>query len=79
MVYNYARFDAALLDVLRGHAVTSFCAPPTVWCMLIHADLSGGSGALRELIGTGEPLNPDVIDQVRAAWGLTIRHRVGRC
>ncbi|HET6699450.1 MAG TPA: AMP-binding protein, partial [Nocardioidaceae bacterium] len=58
-VYNYARFDpAALLAQLRDKQVTSFCAPPTVWRMLINADLSGGPGTLREVIGAGEPLNP---------------------
>ena len=47
--------------------VTSFCAPPTVWRMLINADLSGGPGDLREVVGAGEPLNPEVIDQVQAS------------
>jgi acetyl-CoA synthetase len=79
MVYNYARFDAAaLLGVLREQHVTTFCAPPTVWRMLINADLSGGCGDLRELIGAGEPLNPEVIEQVRKAWGLTIRDGFGQ-
>jgi len=79
MVYNYARFDAAaLLRVLRDQHVTTFCAPPTVWRMLINADLTGGCGSLRELIGAGEPLNPEVIEQVRAAWGLTIRDGFGQ-
>lgn len=78
-VYNYARFDAAaMLQRIREHGVTSFCAPPTVWRMLIHADLSGGPGSLREVIGAGEPLNPEVIDQVRQAWGLTIRDGYGQ-
>ena len=36
-LYNYARFDAgALLGQLREREVTSFCAPPTVWRMLIN-------------------------------------------
>jgi acetyl-CoA synthetase len=79
LVYNYRRFDpAALLALVREHGVTSFCAPPTVWRMLIHADLSGGPGALREVIGAGEPLNPEVIEQVRRAWGLTIRDGYGQ-
>src|SRR5918997_755341 len=79
LVYNYRRFDpAALLTLVREHGVTSFCAPPTVWRMLIHADLSGGPGALREVIGAGEPLNPEVIEQVRRAWGLTIRDGYGQ-
>jgi acetyl-CoA synthetase len=78
-LYNYARFDAgALLGQLRQRAVTSFCAPPTVWRMLIKSDLSGGPGALREVIGAGEPLNPEVIEQVKAQWGLTIRDGYGQ-
>ncbi|NUR79746.1 MAG: AMP-binding protein [Dermatophilaceae bacterium] len=78
-VYNYVRFDAAaLLRVLREHQVTSMCAPPTVWRMLIKSDLSGGSGALREVVGAGEPLNPEVIAQVEKAWGLTIRDGYGQ-
>jgi acetyl-CoA synthetase len=79
VVHNYLRFDAAsLLTRLRTHEVTSFCAPPTVWRMLINADLSGGPGSLREVIGAGEPLNPEVIAQVQAAWGLTIRDGFGQ-
>jgi acetyl-CoA synthetase len=78
-VYNFRRFDAAaLLGQLREREVTSFCAPPTVWRMLINADLSGGRGSLREVIGAGEPLNPEVIEQVRRAWGLTIRDGYGQ-
>ena len=78
-VYNYTRFDPpALLEQLRTRNVTTFCAPPTVWRMLIKADLSEGSGSLREVIGAGEPLNPEVISQVRAAWGLTLRDGFGQ-
>jgi acetyl-CoA synthetase len=78
-LYNYKRFDAAaLLGQLREREVTSFCAPPTVWRMLITSDLSGGPGTLREVIGAGEPLNPEVIEQVKAQWGLTIRDGYGQ-
>jgi acetyl-CoA synthetase len=78
-IYNYARFDAAsLLTQLRNNEVTTFCAPPTVWRMLINADLSGGAGSLREIIGAGEPLNPEVISQVRDKWGLTLRDGFGQ-
>jgi acetyl-CoA synthetase len=79
VAYNYSRFDpAALLGQLRERGVTSFCAPPTVWRMLINADLSGGPGALREVIGAGEPLNPEVIAQIQRQWGLTIRDGYGQ-
>ncbi len=80
-IYNYARFDAqAMLSVLAAHSVTSLCAPPTVWRMLIQEDLATyRSGlSLRELIGAGEPLNPEIIEQVRTAWGLTLRDGYGQ-
>ncbi|GGM05581.1 AMP-binding protein [Nakamurella endophytica] len=78
-LYNYGRFDApALLRVMQEHGVTTFCAPPTVWRMLIQADLSALRTPPRELVGAGEPLNPEVIEQVRAAWGLTIRDGFGQ-
>ncbi|TFE25305.1 AMP-dependent synthetase [Frankia sp. B2] len=78
-VYNYGTFDPAkLLAQLRRAGVTTMCAPPTVWRMLIKVDLSGGPGALREVLSAGEPLNPEVIDQVRAHWGLTLRDGFGQ-
>ncbi len=78
-VYNYGRFDAAsLLGSLRGSAVTSFCAPPTVWRMLIQAELGERPPALREVVAAGEPLNPEVISQIRSAWQLTVRDGFGQ-
>jgi acetyl-CoA synthetase len=79
VVYNYARFEAApLLDRLASEGVTSFCAPPTVWRMLINAELGERPPALRELVGAGEPLNPEVISQVSRRWGRTIRDGFGQ-
>jgi len=66
------------LDQIHGAGVTTFCAPPTVWRMLINADLSGGPGDLREAIAAGEPLNPEVISRVEGHWGLTIRDGYGQ-
>src|SRR6476661_3933654 len=78
-LYNYARFDApALLDTMARCGVTTFCAPPTVWRMLIQEDLTRWDLPLRELVGAGEPLNPEVIGQVKAAWGITIRDGYGQ-
>ncbi len=78
-IYNYSRFDAAaLLERIRQAEITSVCAPPTVWRMLIQTDLSGGPGKLREALAAGEPLNPEVISQVERAWGLTIRDGYGQ-
>jgi acetyl-CoA synthetase len=78
-VYDQARFDApSLLDALVRHRVTSLCAPPTVWRMLIQQDLASFPVGLREVVGAGEPLNPEVIARVEEAWGLTIRDGYGQ-
>ncbi|WP_026917608.1 AMP-binding protein [Gordonia shandongensis] len=78
-VYNYSRFDAtALMAQLDRAGVNTFCAPPTVWRMLIQADLGRRPSGLRELLGAGEPLNPDVIRRVEDGWGLTIRDGFGQ-
>src|SRR5262245_14584654 len=78
-VYGFKRFNAkAVLDAVVRAGVTSLCAPPTVWRMLVQEDLKAWKPALRNLVGAGEPLNPEVIDTVRAAWGLTIRDGYGQ-
>jgi len=78
-LYNYTRFDAeTMLQILQTYGVTTFCAPPTVWRMLIQADLSAVKVQIRECISAGEPLNPEVIEQVRNAWGITIRDGYGQ-
>ena len=79
LAYHYERFDArALLEQLVRCRVTSFCAPPTVWRMLIQSELRTWRVSLRELASAGEPLNPEVIARVRDAWGLTIRDAFGQ-
>ena len=78
-VYNYERFSAkAALETVMRCGVTSLCAPPTVWRMLIKEDLSQWKPPLRELVGAGEPLNPEVIEQVERAWGIRIRDGFGQ-
>ena len=78
-VFNQARFDAKrTLDVLVRCEVTSLCAPPTVWRTLILEDLKAWPVKLTEVIGAGEPLNPEVIAQVHSAWGLTLRDGYGQ-
>ncbi|HTJ69430.1 MAG TPA: AMP-binding protein [Actinospica sp.] len=79
LVCNYARFDAAwLLDQMNRHAVTSLCAPPTVWRMLIQADLSALRTPPRTAVSAGEPLDPEVIERIRRAWQVTVRDGYGQ-
>jgi acetyl-CoA synthetase len=78
-VVNQPRFDAkALLATIGRCGVTTLCAPPTVWRLFIQENLASFKVSLREVCGAGEPLNPEVIDQVRTAWGLTIRDGYGQ-
>jgi acetyl-CoA synthetase len=80
LALDHARFDAvATLDAISRERVTTFCAPPTVWRSLIQHDLTAWkSEYLRELVGAGEPLNREVINRVREAWGITIRDGFGQ-
>ena len=79
LALNQPRFDAkAVLGVLERCAVTTFCAPPTVWRMLVQEDLTATRVVLREALAAGEPLNPEVIERVRRAWGGTIRDGYGQ-
>jgi acetyl-CoA synthetase len=78
-VVNQTRFDGkALLATIARCGVTTLCAPPTVWRLFIQEKLADFKVSLREVCGAGEPLNPEVIDQVRVAWGLTIRDGYGQ-
>ena len=77
--FNYRKFHPrAILDALVKHNITTLCAPPTVWRMLVQEPLAAYKVSLREVTSAGEPLNPEVIEQVKAAWGLTIRDGFGQ-
>jgi acetyl-CoA synthetase len=79
LVYNYERFDASrLMSVMDGCRVASFCAPPTVWRMLIQADLGQLNNPPSTAVSAGEPLNPEVIDRVEKAWQVVIRDGFGQ-
>ena len=67
------RFDAdGLLREMEKYGVTTFCAPPTVYRMLIQMDLSKYNLKLRHSMSAGEPLNPEVIRIWKDAFGLEI-------
>jgi acetyl-CoA synthetase len=77
--YNYSRFRAQdVLETLVRHEITSLCAPPTVWRMLIQERLTDYPVKLHSVTSAGEPLNAEVIGRVREAWGLEIRDGYGQ-
>ncbi len=65
--------------MLERTGVTTFCAPPDG---VADADpgrpVGGADVGPRGACRPGEPLNPEVIEQVRAAWGMTIRDGYGQ-
>jgi acetyl-CoA synthetase len=78
-VHNYNRFDAnRTLNEVARCGVTTLCAPPTVWRMFVLEDLRSYPVKIRDLASAGEPLNPEIIEKVRAAWGITIRDGFGQ-
>ena len=77
--YQYERFEPKrVLDVLVRAGVTTLCAPPTVWRMLVGEQLARWPVRLREAVSAGEPLNPEVIERVQKAWGITVRDGYGQ-
>jgi acetyl-CoA synthetase len=77
--FNQSRFKARdALQALVRYGVTTLCAPPTVWRLFVQEPLGDYPVRLREVASAGEPLNPEVIEQVQSAWGLTIRDGFGQ-
>jgi len=76
---NDTRFSPSkTLERLGRFGVTTLCAPPTAWRMLIKEDLCKYAVKLREVASAGEPLNPEVVRKVEDSWGLTIRDGYGQ-
>jgi acetyl-CoA synthetase len=79
LAHNTMRFvPADTIAILRDHHVSTLCAPPTVWRKLILENLGARPSCLEELTSAGEPLNPEVIETVQDAWGITIRDGYGQ-
>jgi len=69
-----------ILNIIREAQITSFCAPPTLYRLLVQADLSSYElGTLRHCTSAGEPLNPEVIRAWReGTGGLTVYDGYGQ-
>ena len=74
------RFDAPLtLKMIGRYGVTSFCAPPTAYRMMVLEDLNQFELAnLRHCTSAGEPLNPEVMKKWEDGTGLTIYDGYGQ-
>ena len=74
------RFDAGLtLRMIGKYGVTSFCAPPTAYRMMVLEDLTQyDMPELRHCTSAGEPLNPEVMKTWENGTGLTIYDGYGQ-
>src|SRR5699024_2732470 len=68
----------ALMQKMGEEGVTSFCCPPTVWRMLVQADLTQLQNPPKKVVAAGEPLNPELINVVERSWGVTVRDGFGQ-
>jgi acetyl-CoA synthetase len=68
-----------ILGIVSGNDVTSFCAPPTLYRLLVQTDLSAHDlSRLRHCTSAGEPLNPEVIRAWEEEVGLTVYDGYGQ-
>ena len=79
-VYDFDRFDAEkILPLFKKYNITTFCAPPTMYRMLIKQDLSRFDLSSIEHASTaGEALNPEVFRQFEKHTGLKIMEGFGQ-
>ena len=79
-VYDFERFDAEkILPLFAKYQITTFCAPPTMYRMLIKQDLSRFDlSSIEHATIAGEALNPEVFRQFEKATGLQIMEGFGQ-
>ena len=79
-VYDFERFDAAdLLPLFAKYQISTFCAPPTMYRMLIKQDISKYDlSSIKHATVAGEALNPEVFKQFYNATGLTLMEGFGQ-
>ncbi len=79
-VYDFDRFDAAhILPMFKKYGITTFCAPPTMYRMLIKEDLSKYDfSSLKHATTAGEALNPEVYRRFEEVTGLSIMEGFGQ-
>jgi acetyl-CoA synthetase/medium-chain acyl-CoA synthetase len=67
------------LELLSKYKITSFCAPPTAYRMLVGLDLQCYNlSSLQSCVSAGEPLNPEIIDIWQEKTNLMIREGYGQ-
>ena len=78
-IYNGPFNAKDILGVLQKYPVSTFCAPPTAYRMMVQEDIKTFQfPKLRHCLSAGEPMNPEVMDEWKEASGLEIREGFGQ-
>ena len=79
-VYDFDKFDAAdILPMFEKYKITTFCAPPTMYRMLMKEDISKyDMSSVQHATTAGEALNPEVFKQIEKLTGLKIMEGFGQ-
>ena len=80
-VFDFSRVFTAhdLLTAIAENGVTSFCAPPTAYKMMIHADIKKYDlSSLKKAEIAGEALNPEVYERFLKMTGIKMKEGFGQ-
>ncbi|MDO4486085.1 MAG: AMP-binding protein [Bacillota bacterium] len=78
--YDMDGFEAGeMLEMIQEHRITTFCAPPTAYRMLIRKDFSRYDlSSLKHATTAGEALNPEVFNLFKEKTGLLLHEAFGQ-
>ena len=79
-VYDFDRFHADdILPLFAKYHITTFCAPPTMYRMMIKEDLTKYDlSSVEHATTAGEALNPEVFNQLEKLTGLKVMEGFGQ-
>ena len=78
--YDFDDFDAKeILHMIEKYKITTFCAPPTVYRVMVHLKLDQYDlSSLQNVTTAGEALNPEIFEKFKAKTGLTLMEGFGQ-
>lgn len=78
--YDFDNFDAKeILRMIEKYKITTFCAPPTVYRVMVHLKLDQYDlSSLQHVTTAGEALNPEIYEKFKSKTGLTLMEGFGQ-
>ena len=78
--YDFDEFYANhILEMIEKYKITTFCAPPTVYRVLVHMNLDKFDlSSLQNVTTAGEALNPEIFEKFYRKTGMRIMEGFGQ-